>query len=166
MVCKNCPPGTGRGLRIYDVKWDLKVRPGDMYHIYVNVENRSMLVGDWGRVCLWEQMELVTQSGSFYSVKDELYTIHFTGIMPDRDLYLNVSLVDEQIYKLTTCVDGKTILIRKSDITEHVDPTPPVPPKPEGEGEGEGEDILQWMMDNLIWILLLILIIIIMLKFG
>lgn len=166
MVCKNCPPGYGKGLRLYDVQWDPKVKPGDTYNIYIDVENKSLLVGDWGRVCVWEQMNLIAKSGSFYSVKDELYTVHVSGIMPDHDLYLNVSLVDEQIYKLTTCVDGKTILIKASTITEHVDPTPPVPPPPEESTDEGGEDMIQWIMDNMVWILVLILFIIIILKFG
>lgn len=168
MVCKNCPPGTGKGLRLYNVQWDKNVKPGDIYNIYVDVINRSLVVGDWGRVCIWEQMKLITQSSSFYTVKDEVYTVKFKGVMPDRDLYLNVSLVDEQIYKLTECVDGKSILIQKSEYTDYIDPTPEVPPPPEQEdsSNSEGIDIVEWIMDNLVFVLVLIFIIILVLKFG
>ena len=161
MVCKNCPPGTGKGLRLMDVKFDRYVRPGDTYNIYVSVVNNSILVGDWGRVCLWDGAELIGNGGSFYLVKSETHLVQFTGIMPDGDLYLNVSLVDEQIYKLSDCADGYSLVIQASDVTIPVDPIVPLPIPIPTEG-----DIVSWIMDNLILVLALVLIIIVMMKFG
>ena len=161
MVCKKCAPSTAwlEDIRIKSVKNDPLVLPGDAYNIYVIVEQVGIFAADYGRLCLYEGATKLAQSGSFKLKKNEVYQHQFTGIMPNRDLYLNVSLVDEQIYGVTDCADGKAVQIKKGDSTIIVDPVPDTK-------DNDASDPLQWIMDNIILVMILLLVIIIIIKFG
>lgn len=165
MVCLNCPPTTAffKDLYIDYVRYDEQVKPGDTYHIYVEVRTSMVLLGDYGRVCLYSGSDKIASSKSFYLKKGEKFQQSFTGIMPNADLYLNVSLVDEQIYGFSDCADGQAVHIRKGTYTIKVDP---ISPDPADDDSGDEEEIMDWIMDNLVWILVLVLFIIIILKFG
>ncbi|MCK5641250.1 MAG: hypothetical protein KAJ19_10645 [Gammaproteobacteria bacterium] len=165
MVCLNCPPNTAyfQDLYIDRVTYDEQVKPGDTYHIYIDVGTKAILLGDYGRVCLYNGSQVIAQSKSFYLKKDEKFSISFTGTMPDEDLYLNVSLVDEQVYGFTDCADGQAVHIKKGAVTIPVDPIPSEP----GEGDDEDEQsIIDWLMDNIVLVLMLVLVIILVIKFG
>ena len=165
MSCLNCPPNTNyfRDLYIKRVIFDEQVKPGDTYHIYVDIETDAILLGDYGRVCLYSGNEPIAKSGSFYLKKGEKFSTVFTGAMPAKDLYLNVSLVDEQVYGFTDCADGRAVLIKAGDATI---PADPIPPEPEPGDDKNDESITDWLMDNVVLVLMLVLIIILVIKFG
>lgn len=166
MVCLNCPPNTNffRDLYIDRVTYDEQVKPGDTYHIYVDIGTKAILLGDYGRVCLYNGSEVIANSGSFYLKKDEKFSITFTGMMPYEDLYLNVSLVDEQIYGFTDCADGQAVYIKAGTETILVDPIPEEPG--EDDDEVDDESISDWLMNNIVLVLMLVLVIILVIKFG
>jgi len=183
MACKNCPPSTAwlEDIRFKSVKNDLQVKPGDTYNIYVIVEQVGTFAADYGRLCLYDRGAKLAQSGSFKLNKNEVYQHQFTGIMPDRDLYLNVSLVDEQIYGVTNCADGKAIHIKKGAHTIIIDPVldPVLDPKDNDakdlfknpfqwitDNVNDAKGPFQWIMDNIVMVLILLLVIIIIIKFG
>lgn len=163
MVCLNCPPSTSffKDIYLYAVTNDEQVKPGDVYHIYVDVRTNALLLGDYGRVCLYDGSNKIAYSESFYLKQSEKYQTTFTGVMPDHDLYLNVSLVDEQIYGLSDCADGQAIQIKKGLTTISIDPIPP----DTGE-DGDAVDWMEWISENIVLILVLILFIILIIKFG
>ena len=165
MVCLNCPPNTAyfQDLYIDRVTSDEQVKPGDTYHIYVDIGTKAILLGDYGRVCLYNGSQVIAQSKSFYLKKNEKFQISFTGTMPDEDLYLNVSLVDEQIYGFTDCADGQAVHIMKGTVTIPVDP---IPDEPGEDEDDDDESITDWIMDNIVLILMLMLVIILVIKFG
>lgn len=165
MVCLNCPPNTKyfKDLYIDRVTNDVQVKPGDTYHIYVDVGQNALLLGDYGRVCLYNGADKIAYSKSFYLKKGEKFSISFTGTMPNEDLYLNVSLVDEQIYGLTDCADGQAVHIKKGIVTIPIDP---IPPDPGVDDDDDDESITDWIMDNIVLILMLVLVIILVIKFG
>lgn len=165
MVCLNCPPNTSylKGILIDHVAYDQQVKPGDTYHVYVDVIQKSLLLGDYGRVCLYDGDAVIARSKSFYLKKDEKFQISFSGVMPDHDLYLNASLVDEQIYGFTNCADGHAIHIKKGTVTVPIDP---IPDDPDDDNDDDDETLQDWLMDNIVLVLILLLAIIVMLKFG
>lgn len=161
MSCLNCGPGGLLNyLKIKRVVANSQVKPGDTYHIYVDVANKNPLfISKYGRTCLYEGESVLAQSKSFKLQAGEYYYHEFTGIMPDHDLYLNISLVEEYLGFGEECEDGHQIVIQKSSTTIPVDPEPPLEPS-------EDQDIGLWIMDNIVLILILLLVIILVLKFG
>jgi len=167
MVCLNCPPNSNylKGILIDRVVYDQQVKPGDTYHIYVDVIQKSLLLGDYGRVCIYDGDDVIAKSKSFYLKINEKIQVSFSGIMPDRDLYLNASLVDEQIYGFTNCADGRTIHIKQGTVTLPIDPIPDEPGVDDDDGDDD-ESILDWLMDNIVLVLSLLIVIILLMKFG
>lgn len=130
MTCMRCAQAEGwwpQDLFLAQIQHEPQVKTGDTYHIYVDVGTKMLLTGDYGRVCLYKGTELLSSSKSFFLKKDETFSHVFTGTMPDGDLYLNVSLVDEQWYGLTDCADGQSVFIKNGPVTIHI--TPKDPPK-------------------------------------
>lgn len=162
MTCKPCihDPDTGLGndLELQQVIADSSVPCGDMWKIYVDVYNNSWVKGDKGKICVYDGENVIAETGTFYLGPDKIVRETLSGIMPDRNLYLNVSLVKEW-GPFTRCEDGRSIVIMEgpTDLAHPADP----PYDPD-----EDKDLGAWIMDNLVLILVLTLIIIILLKFG
>ena len=157
MTCKNCTPETSflKGLIIQKVQHDPSIETGSTWHIYVDVLNKSILVGDYGRVCIYEGDNVIAQSNSFFLRAGEVVRLALSGTMSEIDLYANVSLVEEE-FGYTNCCDAIGIYIENGE-DSHINPGDP--PKP------NDDDLEQWIMDNLVLILILLLVIIIILKY-
>ena len=92
--------------------------------------SRSWLGSPHVRVCLSEGGALIGNSGSIYMGSDEIKEIVFTGIMPDRDLNLHVSLQMESFGISEDCKDGKLFTIPLAKDWEETEP-PIDPDKPD-----------------------------------
>lgn len=160
MVCKSCEhdPNTGFGndLEISAIHMDKSVPVGGLWNIYVDIYNNSWISGDNGKICIYEGDTVITQTETFELGPDKTIRKHLSGIMPDHDLYLNVSVVKEWS-AFTRCEDGFAGFIKMGPF----DPAHPGDTPPQDE-----ESVINWIKDNLVLVLVLILIIIIMLKFG
>jgi len=179
MVCKNCDPLAWywyKELAFTQVQADEQVQAGDIWHIYIDIKNHSMVFGDKGRVCVYEGDQVIAQSEQFKIGDGEVYRTVLSGPMPNRDLYLNVSLIDEDLWT-STCADGQEVYIPVGT-TVPVDPVDPIDQDDDEEDDGWSgwfEDVtdsagdlslLDWIQKNLITVLILILVIIIAIKFG
>lgn len=131
--CLQCPPrGTGwadSSHIIESVSYNPKVREGETYTVKTLI-SRSWLGSPNVRVCLSEGGALIGNSGSIYIGSDEIKEIVFTGVMPDRDLNLHVSLQMESFGISEDCKDGKLFTIYLAEDWEDTEP-PVDPDKPD-----------------------------------
>ena len=127
--CLQCPPrGTGwadSSHIIESVAYNPKVQEGDTYTVKTLI-SRSWLGSPNVRVCLSEGGAPIGNSGSVYLGLDEIKEIIFTGIMPDRDLNLHVSLQMESFGISEDCKDGKLFTVYLAEDWENTEP--PVDP--------------------------------------
>ena len=159
MACESCTDVQFKDLEFSSVQHDEQVKTGDTWHIFVTVRNNSFLIGDTGRVCIFDGNNVIATSGKFTLKPDETRSLKFTGVMPDEDLYLNVSLNEIEAFGLQThCSDGSNILIKNGDVSIPIDPTD-TPPQDEQTPQ-------EWLQENIVLVLILILAIIVILKFG
>lgn len=190
MACKNCakdPWSILTELEFDQIVFDKQVKPGDFWHIYVKVRNNSIIIGDYGRVCIYDGDKVLKSSGSFKIPANGIYAVEFTGVMPSRDLYLTASLVEERHMFVTNCSDTMDILIKEADVSIPVDPLPipdptptptptPIPiPIPWPTPDPEDDDFWDWLKNifpdfsdlstSIVWALVLLLVIIVLMRF-
>jgi len=159
MNCKNCDPPAWykiNDLVLEEVIGDIGVKEGDTWRIFAKIRSDTWVTERTGKLCIYEENNIVASSSDFTLKARESINIVLSGKMPNRDLYLNASLISEDLFNLVDCEDGQTVFIPLSDVTDHYDP----------DEKPEDKNIEEWIRDNLVLILMLILAIIIIAKFG
>ena len=146
MACLRCSAKQGNSLEIIrsSVKANSQVKAGENYEISLDVKNVywSPISTVSGRVCLYEGNNVLAQSGSFKVSGRGTQSITFTGRMPNNDLNLKISVVEEQIAILQFCQDAVDIFIPLGTVTEK-------PTKQETDDEDEWwEDLSEFFKDN------------------
>ena len=158
----NCGKDGGKLHRIDDVKVNPKVAEGDQFTILVTHSTDAWINKAYCRLSLWDGGHNLAQSGSVVVNPRESVITKFTGTMPNHSLYLKVSLQAEILGFVEECQDGQELFIKIAPTNE--DTTPIDVEEPE-EPEDD-ETISDWLMDNIVFILLLVLVIILVIKFG
>lgn len=124
---------------IDDLEYNENVRAGDKYTIVVYTSRKWYSTSGYQRLCLWEGGNEIANSGSIHLGRDEVKKTIFTGIMPNHDMIMNISLQNEVLGMIEGCEDGRDFIIRLSDITSQIPspyiPSPPPSEKPESISE-------------------------------
>ena len=171
-------------MKIVDVLANPQVAHNEFYTIIVQVKSTVWIGAGWGRVCIYDGLNVIHDSGSFKIAAGETLDVVLNGTMPNHDLTnLKVSIIEEMLGFVEMCRDAKycSILLAAQGEPTHppVYPTPPIPDTPgveppedfpwwdpAGWGSDGDESLGDWIMENLVLVLILILVIIIIIKFG
>lgn len=127
--CLQCAEGN-EFHNIDNLEYNTHVKAGDNYIIIVYTSRKWYSTSGYQRLCLWDENTLLANSGSIHLGTDEVKKTIFTGVMPNRDLILNVSLQNEALGILEGCEDGRDFIIRVSDTTTEI-PSPYIQPSPD-----------------------------------
>lgn len=127
--------GDGREYHKIDkLEFTPQVKPGEHYTI-ITYTSRKWYAGVYQRISLFEGSNLISDSGSIDLDRDEIIKTIFTGVMPDRDLYLNVSLQSEVFGIRESCEDSRDFIITKSYFTTDIPSIEPDTPPTEDESD-------------------------------
>ncbi len=130
------------------LEYNPEVEAGDNYTIIVYT-SRKMFASTYQRLSLFESNDLIGDSGSIKLGRDETIKTVFKGVMPNRDMFLNLSLQSETFGFEESCQDSKDFIIRVSDTTVDIPSQEPpyqippiiepwIPPWEGWEDPGEG----------------------------
>lgn len=157
-----CGKDGGKLHRIDSVKVNPQTAEGGRYDILVTHSTDAWIGSDYCRLSLWNGSELMAESGSIIVRPRESVITKFTGIMPNRDLYLNISLQAEIFGYIEECQDGREVYLK---LAPRGEPTTPIDVEEDEYDEYE-ETLSEWIMENIVLIMVLLLIIILVIKFG
>lgn len=120
-----CETTTQDDGKIDKYSYSKKIFPGNTWKIDVTVLSVSWLIADDFTLNVVDKdTDQVLATNSFHLDPNASKTISFTGIMPDRDLHINLSLLDNNFMD-THCEDYKefTIQTAKTETEEQEKPS-------------------------------------------
>jgi hypothetical protein len=113
-TCPYCTIKELQNIKISEFKPDRQVPAGDQYAITVMVHDISVLYGDYVVLCLHDRdtLDLIYSSGAVKIGANEYLPFQITGQMPDKDLKLKLSVIDDNVWPLSDdCEDFKDFTI-------------------------------------------------------
>ena len=172
--CLRCGQDGTKEHRITGLDVSPRVKEGDTYTIIVYHAIKAWWGSRYCRICLYDGNTKISQSGSIKIGAGQEVATKFTGTMPDHSLNLRASLQAEILGFVENCQDAVDIYIKLATLSESTIPIIPTNdfgsdsstlPSDDDDGDDDDVSIFEWIMDNVVLILGLILIIIIVIKF-
>lgn len=120
MACESCTQGQKSDLTLYNISSNLQVKAGDTYDVSFDIKNISPFYdpGDTVQVTVidMDNSNCLYDSGDFDSPKGSTISKSFSGVMPDKDLKIRISVWDKGIIS-KDCEDVKELVIKKGSFT-------------------------------------------------
>ena len=113
-TCPYCTTKELQNLKISEFKPDRQVPAGNQYAITVMIHDISVLYGDYVCLCLHDRdtLDLLYSSGAVKIGANEYLPFQISGQMPDKDLKLKLSVIDDNVWPLSDdCEDFRDFTI-------------------------------------------------------
>ena len=149
MTCKRCTPDPdNKAYKITDLKYNPQVTYNDFADITVTIKRVGWLSDKYCRVCLYEGNTQFMDSGSLTLTRGETFDVQFQFHMPNRNLNLRASLIEESLGFVETCRDAKDFSVLLAPAGEPtIPPTPPTPP-PGDDDDNPLDSLQEWIEQN------------------
>lgn len=136
MTCSICTTAIKEDLKIESIEYNPQVAAYETYTINVTIKSVAWAYGDTAKLCLYDRStgELISSLSEHMGPGTSRLFV-FNESMPNHDLNLNLSLIDENVWPIADdCEDYRNFTLKIGEYTE-----PPKPPGPD-------ESMIMWLI--------------------